>query len=208
MIPPLSVLLLPSVTYRRTENAASDKTGGQNDALVAILFSAATLEAFIAELALHAEGVAVLAGAPPYIRDLANVINEAEDSRGSVRLKYLLVKSILPGDSYDKGSNPFQDFDLLFLLRDNITHMKPERITEDCHKVIKRLAGLNLCADEEPNIKSSWVHQVTTRAVARWACNVVAEMIKSIRDCFPAEEGSPAWSQFLAFTTNFYEPID
>ncbi len=194
--------------YQRTTSAPSDRTGGQNDTLVAILFSAATLESFIMETALTAEGVGNMGGTPMLIRDMATAIHEAENSRGSARLKYILAKAILPGDSYDKGAQPFQDFDLLFSLRDHIVHMKPEKITEEPHKMIKRLQGLNLCAEEEPNVKSSWLSQVSTPAVARWSCNVVARIVQSVRECFPPEDpDNPAWLQFLTFTMNSFSAI-
>ena len=46
--------------YERTKCAPSETACGQNDALVAIVFSAATLEAFVMELALMAKPDSVL----------------------------------------------------------------------------------------------------------------------------------------------------
>jgi hypothetical protein len=65
--------------YQRLESAPSDKAGGQNDALVAILFSAATLEAFVAELALMAQSDSAFFG-EKLLQSVAAVLDEAEAS--------------------------------------------------------------------------------------------------------------------------------
>ena len=79
--------------YEQTKSAPSETAPNQDDALTALLFSAATLEAFIMELAHSAEaGVQLSPPAPSPVPTLARVLDEAESSRGSVRLKYLQDK--------------------------------------------------------------------------------------------------------------------
>lgn len=183
--------------YDRLKSAPADKTGGQNDALVAILFSAATLEAFVMELALMAESDAALFG-HTRLQSLAVVLEETENSRGSIRLKFLVSKVVLGGDTYDKGAQPYQDFDTLFAMRDAIIHMKPEKITEEPHKILQRLRAKDLCEDAKPGVTVSWLSQVSTRAVARWACNVVVEMAESLKACLPVEsKTTPLFSSSL-----------
>ena len=129
----------------------------------------------------------------PFILDLANALHEVERSRGSIRLKYLVTKSILPGASFDRGKQPFQDFDLLFSRRDSSTHMKPEEVKNEEHKLIKRLGGLKIDASQEANHLASWIHRVTTRATARWSINTVARMTGSLRECLSQQASlSPA----------------
>jgi hypothetical protein len=183
--------------HDRLKSAPADKIGGQNDALVAILFSAATLEAFVMELALMAESDSALFGHKP-LQSVAAVLDETENSRGSIRLKFLLAKVILGGETYDKGAQPYQDFDTLFAMRDAIIHMKPEKITGEPHKILQRLRAKDLCEDAEPGVTASWLGQISTRAVARWACNVVVEMVESLKACLPAESQKiPLLSLFL-----------
>ena len=172
--------------YEHLKAAPADKAGGQNDALVAILFSAATLEAFVTELALMAQSDAALFGHKP-LQSVAAVLNEAEASRGSVRLKFLLAKVVLGGETYDKGSQPYQDFDTLLAIRDAIIHMKPEEITGEPHKLLQRLRAKDLCEDGQPGVNASWLGQVSTRAVARWACNTVVAMVEPLKACLPAD---------------------
>jgi hypothetical protein len=108
--------------YDRMSSAASDREGKQNDALVALLFSAATLESLVMELAL----LAGIIGEEPPLSSAAAIITEAEKAHGSAQLKFLLAKLALTGETYDKGAPPYQDFALLFDIRNAIVHLKPE----------------------------------------------------------------------------------
>jgi hypothetical protein len=182
---------LAKAAYQNTKSASSDTLADQDDALVAIIFSAATLEAFIMELAHLAAIDAASSTRESPARLLAAVLTEAEESCASVRLKYCVSKALLSRRTYDKGAKPYQDFHLLFRVRDSIVHLKPERIEEEPHKIVKALSSMGLCEREDPHARSSWLAQISTRAVARWACNVVSDMVSSIRDCFPddAESG-------------------
>ena len=184
--------------YERTKSVLSDNAGGQNDALVAILFSAATLEAFVMELALLADGDSKLFGRTD-LQALADILDETESSRASIRLKFLLAKLILSGKPYEKGSLPYQDFETLFALRDAIVHLKPEKITGDPHKILQRLRAKDLCEPPEPHATGSWLGQVSTRSVARWACNVVVDMIQSLHGYLRGNETvAPTISSFVS----------
>lgn len=191
--------------YERLKSAPADKTGGQNDALIAILFSAATLEAFVMELGLMAESDSALFGHKP-LQSLAPVLNETETSRGSIRLKFLLAKVMLGGETYDKGAQPYQDFDTLFAMRDTIIHLKPEKIMGEPHKILQRLRAKDLCEDAESGVIASWLAQISTRAVARWACNVVVEMVETLKASLPAaSEKTPLLSLVLS---DRYKPVE
>ena len=201
--------LVAKKAYDRTKSAPSGSARNQDDALTALLFSAATLEAFIEELALHAQSGMRLFPTASSLQALAQVLKEVEASRGSVRLKYLVAKVILSGSSYDKGTQPYQDFDLLFTIRDAIVHMKPERVTQEPHKIVAALSARGLCEPENHHVKSSWVHQITTRAVARWACNVVRDMVNSVRECFPeGAEKTVSPFMIMAFSSSHFEGVD
>jgi len=191
--------------YERLKSAPADKAGGQNDALIAILFSAATLEAFVSELALMARSDAALFGHKP-LQSVATVLDEAETSRGSVRLKFLLAKAVLDGEIYDKGSQPYQDFYTLLAIRDAIIHMKPEEITGAPHKLLQRLRARDLCADAQPSVNASWLSQISTRAVARWACNTVAAMVESLKACLAAQSQKAPLAAF--FLSGSYNRVD
>lgn len=187
--------------YERTKSAPSDLEGGQNDALVAILFSAATLEALIMELAVLAESH----GSEP-LRTAAATIRDVEDSRGSVRQKYRLASFVLSSASYDEGAQPFQDFRTLFALRDAIIHMKPESVSGGKPQdLLNQLRGLGLCESTPSAGYRSWVTWITTRAVARWSCNVVPRMAESIRTCLPSNVSELFGDGWLSF---MFPPVE
>jgi hypothetical protein len=87
-------------------------------ALSVVLFAAMTIEAFLNELAFLAEG-------DSRVRALDDALSEVEDSRGSIRLK-LVMATVALGKPIDKGSEPYQSFNLLFQVRDALVHLKPK----------------------------------------------------------------------------------
>jgi hypothetical protein len=177
---------LARAAYERMNDAESDLMWGKTDAMVCLLFSAATLEAFIMELALLLPNDAMLSGVAA-LQATADAIDLAEDSRGSVQLKFQLAKYVLTGRPYDKGSQPYQDFDALVAIRNAIVHMKPVAITEDPNKLLLALRARKLCEEPKPGVTASWIGQICTRAVGRWACNVVVEMVDHLKGCIPSD---------------------
>ena len=173
--------------YNRLGGAASDTEPGLSDAMVAILFSAMALEAFIAEFAINCRIAGKLSG-KQWQTDLSAIIDEAESYRGSPKLKFLLAKAVMPGKSFDKGGQPYQDLHLLFSLRDSIVHAKPERISEEPTVILKRLRDLGLASPAKADTITSVLSDVTTRAVAKWACNIAVRVVASFRESCPVAD--------------------
>ncbi len=182
-----SALLFNEATkaYVRTADAPAEGAGCQYDALGSIVFAAAALEAWIGEMARLASRSGVLTGTPQ-LDAFSQVVKEAEESHGSVRLKYLAAKAILTGKPCDKGGRPYQDFKLLFKVRNALVHMKPEAMppTEaegsSIPPLVKEL-GLRAEVDMGTCTRLSWMDRIATRSVARWACNAAPDMVHSIR---------------------------
>jgi hypothetical protein len=167
--------------YGRTHGVTSDIQPGQDNALIAILFSAAALEAWIMDFG-HA---ASQAGSK--LHAIATMVEEAEEIRGSALTKFQWAKLLLDGRGYDKGKAPFQDFALLMDLRNGIVHLKPERMFESTSKTMAALQDRKLWALDRTDPMRSRISLISTRAAARWACNVVIDMIDSIRYSAPAD---------------------
>ena len=174
--------LLATKAYERIPADAAETAPRQLDTLVSILFSAAALEAYVMELQRHAAGAAQHISQAEYLQGLADVLDEAERSRGSVQLKFMLAKRLLPGQPFDKGAQPYQDFDLLFQLRNAIVHLKPQDATTEPHRLVVQLAARKLCERSEPRVLQSWLDLIETRAVARWACNIVPAMVNALSE--------------------------
>lgn len=190
------LFILAKKAYERTKDASSDRESGEIDALVAIVFSAAALEAFVNESVELAELGAASSGyyEPGPVTNFRRLLREVEESRGSIQLKFLLAKQTLTGHTYDKSALPYQDFDLLIELRNALVHLKPRekfeidiggKMSVTLPKIIQRLESKNILAEFEPVENVGWTQRITTRAVARWACNTAAQMVQSTLDCVP-----------------------
>lgn len=195
--------------YERTKTAGSDTDQVHNDALVAITFSAATLEALVMEIAFHAKRVAQRDPHSPATL-LALVLEELEASRGAPTAKYNLLLATLFGKQYDKGAQPFQDFHLLFRIRNDIIHLKPQVLASEPVSIVAALTNKGLCKPKNPHVHTSFISDISTCATARWACNVVSNMVQSIRECLPDDEGDAGLLLFaiLEFATRGYDPLD
>jgi len=180
----------------------------QDAVLTAILFSAAALEAYINETFQIIRGMPALWQSSNKVSAFADVLDEAEEHRASPKLKYLLAKIVLTGTSFDKGALPYQDFDLLMAMRDELMHYKLQRI-EDTHKIVERLKSRKIQIAHEPNVRVSWTSVIATPDVAKWACNTAASMINTIQQglfaAVPAES-DPSMLHFLAGV--HYTPIE
>ena len=170
--------------YQRVSSESEVKP--HNDVLVAILFSAATLESFMSDAVFMAKTWSHL---HPKIEVFAQFIGELESREvgSSLKIKYYMAHWIICGIPFDRGKKPYQDFDFLVDLRNALIHLKPDELaSEKTGKLLSRLKSSNLISDSlvpiyDPNIpeqRAVWVHYVSTAKVAKWACNTAASMIQ------------------------------
>lgn len=180
--------------YQRVSSESENKP--HNDALVAILFSAATLESFMSQAVFTAETWSHLY---PKIKVFAQFIGELEgrEAGSSLKTKYYMAHWIICGIPFDRGKSPYQDFNLLVDLRNMLTHLKPDKLgTEKTRKLLSRLKSSNLIPDSlvpnydpnSPEQRAVWVHYVSTAKVAKWACNTAAAMIQEFWKNAPEKE--------------------
>src|ERR1700722_12335572 len=186
---------------------ASPRDGGQQAALVSIVFSVVALEAFFneaTELALDSKKY------PPNLEPqsvsvFAEVMSDAERSHATLESKFTLANRILAGKKLDTGAQPYQDFALLMRLRNDLVHFKasdgfdqnesPEQIHKD---LIARFKGKNILAENTERSAGSWMFLIQTKAVAEWSCNTAAEMVFDF--CSTAPQ-----SGFRSFLEHFHK---
>lgn len=180
--------------YERTITASSNITGGHLDAVVSIVFSSGTLEAFMHDAVALAEQAlsSRICTAPSSVSLFVDALNEIETNWGSVKLKYMVAGAIFAGKPYDKGAPPYQDFALLIELRNALVHMKTKQISgllsvSNAIKpsppgVVKKLPQDLLTGDDH----KYWLDRISTPALARWACNTAVSMIRSFVEIVPA----------------------
>jgi hypothetical protein len=175
-----------------------DKAGIESEqALVAIVFSAVALEAFINEVTELSGQFSELMG-HDVMTDLHAILEEVEANRGSTRLKFLWAKKILSGTTYDKGSRPFSDFALLITLRDTLVHRKrddrftgsgtlDQPLTPVATKIVTQLEQRGLLTPIQSMTSNSWIARISNPTASNWACNTARAMVKSIIDEFPGD---------------------
>jgi hypothetical protein len=177
--------------YEQTKEPSSGKGAGLWETLVAVVFSAAALEAFINEAA----EIAAMSTDPKdrLVETFAKLMEEVEEARGSINLKFLLAKAIFAGKTYDKGEQRYQDFKQLMGLRNALVHMKADKFELDSKggtsrkplSAVQYLQTNKILAKVQPGTLMDWISLISTPEVARWACNVTVEMIQSIIEILP-----------------------
>lgn len=196
--------------YERTKNGSSVKKSGQRDAVVAVVFSAAALEAFVNEVGGIAEGLIqrFVTHDPDSVKQYAALWKEVERLQKSIAFEYLLASTAFSGQPYDKGTGPYQDFELLIKLRNALVHFEPDHgeLPSGPPKIIKSLLSRNILAEPQQGENGqSWITLIMTRAVARWACNTSANLVESVLDLVPE---SILKKVLKRETVRFFQPLD
>jgi len=201
------IYALATRAYKRTKRAEDERSTGQEDAIVAVIFSVAAMETFINEIgtltSMWSGDPTYFPHEPPQIRILADLLEEIEAARGSIKSKFSLARMVLSGGiPYEKHRQPFQDFDLLVSLRNQLIHFKELNEMQwpepNVPRIVERLRAKNILAEFPESIPQPILY-FQTRAVARWACNTAAAIVQSILDVIPE-------SQLKKNTESFYRP--
>lgn len=171
--PNAPALFSTSINSARRITAAR-RAGGQPDALVSVVFAAASLEAFLnesiylAEISLKRKARELRLGhpvdaEPQIVSAFPKVMREAEESKVPIQFKFQLAHFILTGEVYDKGrSAPYQNFTDLVATRNLLMHGKSDEtfLTIDGKpsvlspaSIIKRLARKKILHELSPDQK-------------------------------------------------------
>lgn len=185
----------------------------QNDALVAIIFAALSLEAFINELCVIAMEAKASGHGEDFLDGLINAIDESQGTKRTTPEKFMMASEAL-SNKFAQGKNPYQDFALLFRLRDCLVHLKPEdciEIDEDNNwtysgrKLIDRLRSKNI-VQQYTSIQSITL-LVSTAVAAKWACDTASTMVTAILDRIPNSEFSKN-NQTLNLYRDMFQPLE
>lgn len=166
--------------------------GSTEDAIVAVVLAAASLEGFLNEL------VGLLRFAPPEtpatVLNLVEIWEDLEDTK--VGTKFPLAARLL-GKALERDKLPYQDFILLFQLRNQLVHLKPRvvigvdengKVTiPEPPKILESLRSRGLIRRiEHKGLIVSWYNEIMTPSVAAWACNVVVDIAKHFIQAIPS----------------------
>jgi hypothetical protein len=173
--------------------------------LVVIVFAALAVEAFINELAemagrdVDSSDRGRPTGRPTEVQvlaDLAVVLGEIEDARGTIELKYLMLNRVLTGATPDLGSQPYQDFRDLASLRNDLVHPRHRDRTDENGYVSPRSGAVRRLQQRgitytrgrgpgDPRGGTSWLNELQTPEVADWAYATAANVITAIAKLLP-----------------------
>jgi hypothetical protein len=161
---------------------------------VALLFAAAAIEAFINELAALAKMWP--SAADPPACTFAVLYDAVEGVRGRTRDKFAVAGVAFTGTDFNSGNPPFQGMKILFEIRDSSLHLKPAVLEFDSagravceERIMARAHGFNILAEHDAsayvNAARAWISLLSTRAAARWACDVSADVVSAVLDSIP-----------------------
>jgi len=157
--------------------------GHESESQIVIILAAVALEGFLNDLEHHGDWVTTLQGSP-VASNLARVLSEAERGRASSLLKIDLAHLVLTGTLPDKGSQRYQDIQLLFNVRNRLVHAKPEVLQyaeageqPEYPDIVKRFVSRGVIPlPTNPSI--GWTEYVLVPPVAAWSYNTVVEAMK------------------------------
>lgn len=198
-------------------DAARRAVDEPDQALVAILFAAAAVEGFFNEL-LEIADQAVEAGAEPPVVTMSVLLHEAEDQKAQVSLKFQLIHVALRQKPLRRGGRLYQDFDLLFKLRNSLVHMRPDRASWDFatyERTAKpfvytdRLVARGLVQRERVGAAFDWVELVSTPDVAQWAYETALVVARYTCELLPKGAFAAMALQIWGFgSLSFHSPSE
>jgi len=128
---------------------------------------------------------------PLRVRALADIGAELERHRAQLPEKIQLLSMTLRGRTFPRGSNPYQDFDLLLAIRNRVVHQRPS-----WHE-----AGKGLVAMDEPRkirqglidrglfdrklVTMPYTIVLSKPEFGKWAYHTAYYMGRALADCFP-----------------------
>jgi hypothetical protein len=185
--------------------------------ITSIVMSALAVEAFINELAEAADMAqigreGITSCALIQLQDLANILKEAEDSQGSVTLKYQVAYLVISGGTFPRGRSPFQEFKQLVTLRNLLVHLKPgdrhsssghvepsqSLIREFQQKGYTRTPGRKT---GDPLGGMSWLQEIQTVQMADWAYSSARSIIAAVGAVIPEDYPRTAGIEMLKRAT-------
>jgi hypothetical protein len=196
------------------------------DPVVSIVFSVAAAEAFMNEIielvpsAIENTKLLGMLAEHPGVAKFEALCTATEEARGSVKLKFMMGRLAFTGEVYDKGTRPYQDFDLLIKVRNWLLHMRPLDVfdwdpakllpglmplTVEVPPFVKGLRSKNLLVDKAQNALPNSFYDLSTPAMASWACETVVAMVQSFIEVVPdtGQIGCYRYTLNLFFGNNF-----
>lgn len=196
------------VARRAYESSIADSS----EAMPSIILSTVALECFVNET--------IERLSKEHIREpdknlalVASWLEFVESKKGSTLEKLAAFHLAFTGQKADRGQQPYQDLSLLYQLRNDLVHRKPEPFgdwdpndkerTYEPHKFVRMLAQRGIVTMPPPHLPPIWSQFVLHDRTAKWAFNTAVAGVKYVVSLLP-ESG---FSVITGFITNQIEPI-
>ncbi|MHC4443782.1 MAG: hypothetical protein ACYTBZ_06090 [Planctomycetota bacterium] len=159
-------------------NVARYGINGYTDHAPPAYISAVTfLEAYLNEMVFGLGAKYIVKESPLWLLD--------QDWLKKLELKHklIIVPQLLFGQTFCKGSQPFQDMDLLIRIRNEMVHYKME---DKIPKYVKNLEEREIALPAQPEGGDfAWIHKLSSTEGIRWAHNTVSAMVNTLTDFIP-----------------------
>jgi hypothetical protein len=190
--------LLYNIAKAAYDRMRTSSQASTSDALVAVVFAAASLESFINEMGTMAQEQSSYLLQPSSVSTFAQDFHELDARRGTTAQKFQLAYLLFSGRRIETGTNPYQDFQFLMCLRNDLVHLTPQdefdisgsepvpfTVTPPA-KIVDGLRSRQLLAAADADPQLGWISLLSTHETARWACLAARSMVDLIIGVIPA----------------------
>lgn len=207
------LLSIASRTAQRCSELAaknSDRDGTEektDDAISCILLAAAAAEAFINELSSALSNYVQERGGSGDSKVVAAAwtLKQIENMQGKTAFKFEMAILSLTGQPPDTGSAVFQNFALLFKLRNDLMHVKRPStigIVDDSESTpipsaVMELRKRGLTRRTPEGHRTHWISHLMTVRVAEWACEAASEICVFIARQVPVRSIAESFELYM-----------
>jgi len=188
----MAVLFVADELFQLTRKAYERSKDYPPEAIAAVVLSVISFEAFLNEMVELVSGPQCAKNEPEEVKAFGAILEDLEQQKAQIDVKVQVAYYVFRRRRLDKGRPPYQDFDLLIKIRNALVHKKPEKWSlpaeEEAfepHKLVKRLADRKVIPLPPPDAPPELFIPICCPEVAKWAYNVVVEMVRLLIDVVP-----------------------
>ncbi|ELP5730802.1 hypothetical protein ACWOUW_004260 [Vibrio vulnificus] len=183
-------------------------------ALVSLIFSYSALEAFINESLSVTEQFSGGRRSDDEKKFYA-LMQQLQEKKDSTEQKYHLSKILFTGSPWQKGDEPFQRFDFLKRLRNELIHKKSETtktvkdlstketsvtVSKNTQRLVRGLKERKLI--DESAEYGSWLDAIQNEKFAKWCCDTAIMMSDAFINMLPSGKYQEIFKEMLEFERN------
>ena len=160
----------------------------------ALISAVAAIEAFINEVTFGSPAKLYFRESPLWALD-QDWLQEID-----IRAKLIIIPHLLFNRSFNRGEQPYQDFNILVRARNDVVHYKMDI---KAPKYLQNLQQRGIAlVPPNPGEEIVWIHSLCCSEVIRWANNVVREVAKGLVEMIPEQYHNVT---FASMANNFHE---